>query len=215
MLIFKRLFPFNMFSNGVPFNIIISVLFTCMFYRYLKDSRGAGAICLFGVHLMLLAFYENISEFHFMFYEILVLFTLTFTYEIYIATIFNGKKIKKMQDQAKAKAKEQAQAKIKEQVQARAKAQAKAQANAEWLNFEIKHGGTQNIPEFLDGKSLKICMYFQKTIKDLKFELSEKISHNPNPKHIILRTKTFGKILADETKLKDAPLILFIAIPGY
>lgn len=197
MLIFKRLFPFNMFSNGVPFNIIISVLFTCMFYRYLKDRRGAGAICLFGVHLMLLAFYENISEFHFMFYEILVLFTLTFTYEIYIATIFNGKKIKKMQDQAKAK--------IKEQVQAK--------ANAEWLNFEIKHGGTQNIPEFLDGKSLKICMYFQKTIKDLKFELSEKISYNP--KHIILRTKTFGKILADETKLKDAPLILFIAIPGY
>jgi hypothetical protein len=166
-----------------------------MFYRYLKDRRGAGAICLFGVHLMLLAFYENISEFHFMFYEILVLFTLTFTYEIYIATIFNGKKIKKMQDQAK----------IKEQVQAK--------ANAEWLNFEIKHGGTQNIPEFLDGKSLKICMYFQKTIKDLKFELSEKISYNP--KHIILRTKTFGKILADETKLKDAPLILFIAIPGY
>jgi len=179
-----------------------------MFYRYLKDRRGAGAICLFGVHLMLLAFYENISEFHFMFYEILVLFTLTFTYEIYIATIFNGKKIKKMQDQEKA------QAKIKEKVQARAK------AKAEWLNFEIKHGGTQNIPEFMDeswksGKSLKICMYFQKTIKDLKFELSEKISHNPNPKHIILRTKTFGKILADETKLKDAPLILFIAIPGY
>ena len=54
--------------------------------------------------------------------------------------------------------------KIKEKVQARAK------AKAEWLNFEIKHGGTQNIPEFLDGKSLKICMYFQKTIKDLKFE---------------------------------------------
>ena len=92
---FKTLFPFNMFSNGIPYNLVVAFMFTCMFYRYLMDVRmDKGAICLTGLHLLLVSSYANISETNFMFYEIMILFTLTSTYEMFITVINNGKKIK-------------------------------------------------------------------------------------------------------------------------
>jgi len=179
-----------------------------------------GAICLTGIHLLLVSSYATISENHFMFCEIMILFTLTSTYEMFITVINNGKKIKKLINYSRltgpnantsntntGQPKEApGESKVPEE------APGESKAPVDWINFEIKHGGTQDISEFMDGKSLRLVMSDSKTIKDLKYELSEKISFNPKPEHIILRTKTFGKILADATKLKDASQLLFITI---
>jgi len=129
-----------------------------------------------------------------MFYEIVNLCNMMCTYEMYLINENNWKKFLELRN--------------------------RQSADIKWLNIEIKHGGNQDIPEFLDGKSIIFKMSETKTIKDLKNEIELKIKYAPTENQI-LRSRIFGDILDNCVRLGDIPLHprsimkLFIVIKNY
>ena len=99
------------------------------------------------------------------------------------------------------------------------------------VNVIVRHGGNQDIPEFKDGKSMRVMMNINSSILCLKEYLAARIK-NVKPEHIKLKTAVFGRDLDDKATLEQAwkwqnnrnlskdinvieNLPLFIVIPGY
>jgi hypothetical protein len=189
--VFKTAFPFNMFHGGVPLNLVVAFMVSCILYRYTrKIPYDKGVFCFILIHTVLSAFYKNFSDNQFMFYEIINLYNMC-TYEMYIS---NWKtKVTSKQPTSK---------------------------QPTWLNIEIKHGGNQNIPEFADGKSIHFEMSETKTINDLKKEIELKVKNAPKENQS-LHSTIFGESYHNHVKLGDISvhslntLQLFIVLRDY
>ena len=179
--IFKTLFPFNMFSVGVPFNLVVAFMFSCIFYIYTTKIRyDKGVLCFILIHTILSAFYKNLSETQFMFYEIINLYNMMCVYEMYLSNLGNWKKIKELSLH-------------------------KLNKPVKWLNIEIKHGGNQDIPEFEEGKSIHIEMSETKTIKDIKNEIELTVKNAP-AENQSLHSAIFGESYENHVRLGDIPV---------
>jgi len=185
-----------MFSDGVPFNLVVAFMFSCIFYIYTTKIRyDNGVVCFILIHAILGTFYKNLSENQFMFYEILNLYNMVCVYEMYLSSIENCKKIKEL-------------------------SLPKLNKPVKWLNIEIKHGGNQDIPEFEEGKTIHFEMSETKTIKDIKNEVELKVKNAPTENQS-LRSTIFGESYGNHVRLGDIPfhhrntLQLFIVIKNY
>ena len=99
------------------------------------------------------------------------------------------------------------------------------------VNVIVRHGGNQDIPEFKDGKIMRVMMNINSSILCLKEYLAARI-HQVKSESIKLKTAVFGRDLDDMATLEQAwkwqnnrnlskdinvieDLPLFIVIPGY